>query len=339
MDRDRIIFCIFKYLLFGVGFFFVVCGNSQDLKEIHQKASKAIKREHFTEAIPLLMTLIASDSSDSEVLFNLALAMYNTGDYHGCIKYSTIGIEVDSTYAAHHFRRGVCYSQIPNYPSAIHDYTKAIELDKKSFSYFNRAIARWKSGDPNGGITDFTTALEMKPKDSDALYYRAMCYEEIGDTVRAIADLDNSIALKPKNPDIYDERAYLRFLSHNYSGAKADYLKCIELNPTYVQAHLSLSEISLITGEWLMAYQHASNAVKSSHNTDERAIGLLFKCAANKVMDRDTSSDEVMLNNTLENLEETSWEFDNLQQSLKKQNVSEVKRLYITNLIRTYYKE
>jgi tetratricopeptide (TPR) repeat protein len=339
MENDRIIFNAFKYLVFVVGLFFVVCGNSQDLKEIHQKANKAIKREHFTEAIPLLKALIASDSSDSEMLFNLALAMYNTGDYHGCIKYSTIGIEVDSTYAAHHFRRGICYSQLPDYPSAIHDYTKAIELDKKSFSYFNRAIARWKSGDAIGGITDFTTALEMEPKDNNALFYRAMCYEEIGDTVKAIADLDNSIALKPKDPDIYDERAYLRFISHDYSGAKADYLKCIELNPSYTQAYLSLSEISFITGEWLMAYQHAFNGVKSSSNIDERAIGLLFKCAANKLMDRDTSSDEVMLYNTLENLEEISWEFDDLQQALKKQNVSEAKRLYIAHLISAYDKE
>lgn len=318
-----------------------ICSQTvaQDLKEVHLKANKAIKRGHFNEAIPLLKKLVSNDSSDSETLFNLALAMYNTGDNHGCVKYSTKGIEVDSAYAAHHFRRGVCYSQLADYSSAIRDFTKAIELDKKSFSYFNRAIARWKSGDANGGISDFTAALALEPRDEHGYYYRALCYEQIGDTVKAMADLDKSIALRPKDPDIYDERAYLRILRQNYSGAKADYLKCIELDPTYIQAHLSLSEISLITGEWSVAYQYASHGVKYSSNINERAIALLFKCAANKLMDRDTSVDEAMLHNALNELEETSWTFDDLQQSLKDKNVSEAKRLYIELLIRAYYRE
>jgi tetratricopeptide (TPR) repeat protein len=310
--------------------------NSQDLKELRYRAKKAIRKEHFTEAVPLLKTLVASDSTDSEILFNLALAMYNTGDYHGCVKYSTRGIEVDSTFAAHHFRRGLCYSELEDYLRAIPNYTKSIELDKKSFSYFNRAVARWMTGDVNGGIEDFTTSLAMKPKDENGLYYRALCYEEIGDTLKAMADLDNSIALKPKDADIYDERANLRFLRQNYLGAKADYLKCVELNPKYVQALLSLSEISLITGEWLVAYQHASNAVQYSSDIDERAIALLLKCSANKLMDRNTSADEAMLKDVLGNLEETGWNFDDLQQALKKQNVSEAKRFYIALLIRTY---
>jgi tetratricopeptide (TPR) repeat protein len=313
--------------------------SGQNLKEISRKADKAIKQEHFTEAIPLLKTLVAHDSSSSEILFNLALALYNTGDYHGCVKASTRGIEIDSAYAAHHFRRGVCYANLENYQDAIHDYTRAIELDKKSFSYFNRALARMKSGDVNGGIIDFTTAVEMDPKDEHGFYYRALCYEEIGDTTKAIADLDHSIALKPKDPDIYDERAYLRFLHKNFAGAKADYLKCIELDPAYVPAHLSLAEISLISGEWLAAYQHAFKAVQHSSNTDDRVIGLLFKCAANKLIGKSTSEDEAVLKKALEYHEEASWEFDDLQQSLKQQRVAEDKILYISQLIATYYED
>jgi tetratricopeptide (TPR) repeat protein len=326
-------------MLVVVALFTAICfhSNSQDLKEIRHKADKAIKREQFKEAIPLLKALLARDSSSSEIFFDLALAMYNTEDFSGCVTYSTRGIEVDSTYAAHHFRRGQCYSRLNDYQAAIRDYTKAIELEPKHFSYFNRATARWKSGDANGGIADFTTALDFKPKDADAFYYRALCYEEVGDTIKAMVDLDKSIALKPKDPDIYDERAYNRFLRENYSGAKADYLQCLELDPAYVKAHLSLSEISLIAGEWLAAYQHASNAVLYSSDPDERVVGLLFKCAANKLMDKNTSDDEAVLNSALINLAETSWEFEAWQQALGKQNVSAEKQLYINLLITNYY--
>jgi tetratricopeptide (TPR) repeat protein len=310
--------------------------SSQSLKELNAKSRKAIKGEHFAEAIPFLMKLVANDSSNSETLFNLALAKYNTGDYKGCVKYSTRGIAVDSAYAAHHFRRGVCHAELEDFQSAIRDYNKAIELDKKSFSYFNRAIARWKSGDPNGGITDFTQALALEPKDETAFYYRALIYEEIGDTTAALTDLKKSISLKPNDPDIYYERAHLNFIHRNYAFSKADCAKCIELDPAYILAYLSLSEISLITGDWLVAYQHASSAVSKSNNVDEQAIGLLFKCAANKLMDRSPSSDEAQLNKALKELKETIWKFDHLQQALKQQNISEEKRTYISTLIGRY---
>jgi tetratricopeptide (TPR) repeat protein len=324
-----------------VPLFGILCfqGISQDLKEIRHRAKKAINQEQFVVAIPLLKKLVEVDSSDSEILFNLALAMYSTEDYHGCIKYSTKGIEVEGTYAAHHFRRGICYSKLQDYHKAILDYNKAIELDKKPFTYFNRAIARWKAGDPEGGITDFTTAIELNPKDVYGFYYRALCYLELGDTIKAITDLNNSIALKPKDPDIYDERAYLRFSQKHYQEAKSDYLKCVALDQTYIQGYLSLSEISLMTGNWIAAYQHASNAVQYASDNDERALGLLFKCAASKLIDRNYSDDEALLIKELHNLKETSWDFDELKEALKRQKVIDEKWLYIANLIKRYYQE
>jgi tetratricopeptide (TPR) repeat protein len=313
--------------------------SAQNLRDVERQARKAMKQERFADAIPLLKTLVSHDSSSSEVLFNLALAMDHTGDYHGCVKYSTRGIEVDSSYAAHHFRRGLCYSELENYQAAISDYSRAIELDKKSFSYFNRGLARSKSGDATGAISDFTAGLALEPDDERGLFCRAMCYEEIGDTVKAIADLDKSIALKPNDPDVYEERAYVRFLRKDYGSAKVDYLKCLELDPTHVMAHLSLAEISMISGDWLTAYQYASYAVQHSSDTDDRIVGLLFKCAANKLMDKSTLEDEAILSKTLNNHEEAGWEFGDLQQSLMNQNVSEEKRLYISQLIATYYGE
>ncbi|MBI3218583.1 MAG: hypothetical protein HYZ44_03660 [Bacteroidetes bacterium] len=331
-------FGTFKYLFLLFGIFFISNVTSQDLKEIKKKAEKAIKREQFAEAVPLLKKLVASDSTDSVILFNLALALYHTEDFHGCVKYSTRGIIVDSAYAAHYFRRGVCYWRLIDYQGAILDYTKALELDKKSFSYFNRAIARWKSGDIKGGITDFTASLELKPKDEFAFCYRGMCYREMGDTLKAVIDFDKAIALKPKDPFIYFQRANIRFRMRKYLEAKADYQRLVEMNHSSALGHLSLSEVSIIIGEYAAASQHASNAIKYSSNKDEQAIGLILKCISIKLMDKDTSSDEATLNSILGNFKTEIWRFDVLQKELTRQDISEEKAIYVDKLIRAYHR-
>jgi tetratricopeptide (TPR) repeat protein len=333
-----ITFGIFKYNLLLFGIFFISSVNSQGLKEIKKKADKAIKREQFAEAVPLLKKLVASDSTDSEVIFNLAMALHRTKDFHECIKYSTQGILVDSTYAAHYFRRGVCSAGLGDYQSAILDYTKAIKLDKKSFSYFNRAIARWKSGDINGGIADFTASLELEPKDEFAFCYRAMCYNEIGDTLRATADFNKVIELKPRDVDIYFELANFKFQSHSYTEAKAYYQRCIQMSQSYILGYLSLSEVALILRDYTEASKHASNAIKYTSDKDEQAIGLILNCISKKLMNIDTSSDEATLNNILANFKTEIWRFDVLQNELAKQNISEEKGLYFIKLINSYNK-
>ncbi len=337
MKTSQTILHTFKLLVLILTLFLVVPGSSQDLRKMYRQATKAMKHEQYAEAIPLLKTLVAHDSLNSRHLFYLALAMYETRDYQGCVAYSAKGIHADSTYAAHPFRRGLCHLILQNYAAAIHDLTSSIELDKQSFSYYNRALARWNSDDPDGAIVDFTTALTLNSNDEEAYHGRALCYEEIGDMEKAMTDINKAIALNPRDPEIYDSRAYLKSVIHDYSGAQADHLKSIELDPTYVLAYLNLAEISLINSDWLLAYQHASNGLKYADSEDDRAVALLLRCIANKLLDRDTSSDQAKFEHLAENLEEISWEFDDLQRELKEQNLPAEKMRYIDELIWLYY--
>ncbi len=47
---------------------------------------------------------------------------------------------------------------------------------KKPEDYYNRGIARFKKGENDRALSDFTKAIKMNPRFGMAYYYRAMAY-------------------------------------------------------------------------------------------------------------------------------------------------------------------
>ena len=66
----------------------------------------------------------------------------------------------------------------------------------------NRAIVKFKKGDFDGAIQDYSQVLKINPKDSDAFFNRANVKKEIGDMKgacedwRKAADLRDDVAAK-----------------------------------------------------------------------------------------------------------------------------------------------
>lgn len=61
------------------------------------------------------------------------------------------------------------------YQQIIADYTKTISLDPDFYyAYFNRAYARFLSGDSWGAIDDYSKVITMKPELSDAYYNKGL---------------------------------------------------------------------------------------------------------------------------------------------------------------------
>ncbi len=53
------------------------------------------------------------------------------------------------------------------YEEAVADYTKAIELNPKyGLAYFNRAVARLKTGDRDGSVEDLKSSARLGNKDA-----------------------------------------------------------------------------------------------------------------------------------------------------------------------------
>lgn len=119
-----------------------------------------------------------------------------------------------------------------NYYDAIDLFTKAIQLNPKSFkAFFNRAFTYDKIGLYKEAICDYTSTIDIKPNHSFCYYNRGITYNKLGDYKKSIHDFSKAIELEPNKPEFYFNRACLYKNIKNYQSAIEDYNIVIKLFP------------------------------------------------------------------------------------------------------------
>ena len=118
--------------------------------------------------------------------------------------------------------------------------------------YLNRGIAKYKRGQLDDAIAEYTRAIEENPKDAISYNNRGIARSEKGDFVGAMADYNRTIELDPKGADAYNNRGASREQMEDFKAAFEDYSR---QNPIWLPetSVLSLTEpTSVISKNTLM---------------------------------------------------------------------------------------
>ena len=116
-----------------------------------------------------------------------------------------------------------------DYDGAIADYTKAILLNPKSSeAYSNRGDAKLFKTDYDGALADGNQAIALDPKSAAAYSVRGQAKSAKSDYDGAIADFDQAISLSPSSQYL-THRALAKKSKRDLDGAIADFTKAIEL--------------------------------------------------------------------------------------------------------------
>jgi tetratricopeptide (TPR) repeat protein/predicted aspartyl protease len=108
-----------------------------------------------------------------------------------------------STTAADFSREGAALAARRDFPAAIADFTKAIELEPKDGGHYrDRALARLGNREPMLAMADLDEGLKLKPDDVQALMTRGELLIQRRDLARAQADFDAAIRLAPENHNL-----------------------------------------------------------------------------------------------------------------------------------------
>lgn len=149
--------------------------------------------------------------------------------------------------AAAYNARGIAQGNIDE---ALSDYTKAINLDPKlTNAYFNRALAHKQKGDLDRAIADYSKVIDLEPNDAGAYNGRGNTYGSKGDADRAIADLSRAIDLDPKFALAYTNRGIAMTAKGDLDLAIADFSKSIEFDPKFALAYKCLGEAQSAKGD------------------------------------------------------------------------------------------
>lgn len=98
-----------------------------------------------------------------------------------------------------YINRGIVYIGKNDYPKAIADFTKAIELDPNDASYYIRRGKAYSEKDQHANaVADFSQAIKLKPNDETVYNLRGLSYIGKGDREAAAEDFKKAVQINPK---------------------------------------------------------------------------------------------------------------------------------------------
>ena len=140
---------------------------------------------------------------DYKSLLDNGIFDIQNGKYTDGIEKITKSIELKNDWEIPYFYRGVAYQALEDFDEAILDYTKALQMnDKMTDAYYNRArilLSRKdiENPDVNRAVADLEKAIELDDKFLDALYAMACAQKKLEKYDVAMEYLNKVLELEP----------------------------------------------------------------------------------------------------------------------------------------------
>ena len=187
---------------------------------------------------------------------------YDFEDPIGTRYQAIFSISIDSSDAVAFYNRALAKYKTGDWAGAILDHTSAIQRDPDyADAYFGRALAEYMSEDFTGAIADSTLAIEHDPKNADAYYNRGIAKLHARDFTGAILDQNAALERNPHHAYAYHSRGLAKTNIGDWAGALPDYNSSIQLNPNFAPAYFGRGYAKAALEEYESAVADYSEAL------------------------------------------------------------------------------
>jgi tetratricopeptide (TPR) repeat protein len=126
-------------------------------------------------------------------------------------------------------------------------------------------------------VADFSKAIELDPKSADAYHYRGVAHLQLGEQEQALADLGESLRLNPTDAHVHFNRGVAYSRAGDFDQALADFSEAIRLDPTYAKAYLARSSVYRRMGDEIKAAADRQKAIELDPTLDKPGEGNLVR--------------------------------------------------------------
>lgn len=157
--------------------------------------------------------------TDYKSLLDDGIFDIRNGKFEDAVQKINQSIELKRDWEISYFYRAVAYQALGEFNDALLDYTKAIQLNPRmTDAYYNRAYINLTRKDiPNPDlqktVEDLNKALELDPKFIDALYAMAAAQKKLGNYHTALEYLEKLIQIEP---DAVNAKALKKLILQKY---------------------------------------------------------------------------------------------------------------------------
>jgi tetratricopeptide (TPR) repeat protein len=152
---------------------------------------------------------------------------------------------------------------------AIEDFTKAIQLiPKYSDAYWGRGMARKMKNEYKQASDDLEKSIQLDPNNYEAYISLAEVKYHLTDYTKADYYYSQYLKKYPKDFDTYSDRAHVRMEQLRLKEAIQDYTKAIELNPNkQYQDYLDRGKAKHLIQQYDSANSDFNKAIEISPNS------------------------------------------------------------------------
>lgn len=168
----------------------------------------------------------------AEAALRRGYTVFEAGDYQAAIAQFTAAIEGFSTPNANALaNRALAYIALENYDNARADIAAADAITQTEVITFHAKgkLAEVEKDDLES-VLAYTSAIQIWPENTHALYRRSAAYERMGQNARAVADIERVISLNPTEASAVFDLASLQVRLGNISAAHDSVKRAAELS-------------------------------------------------------------------------------------------------------------
>jgi eukaryotic-like serine/threonine-protein kinase len=205
-------------------------------------------------------------SSADQTLKN-ADALKARGSLEEAVAEYSKAIELDPKSFAAWTSRGEAYRELQQYDKALADFSKAIELEpSNAWVWHERGWTYRETQQYDKALADLNKAIELDPKDLAAWVNRGAAHRALKQYDKALADLTKAIEVEPNHAWPWHERGWAYRESRQYDKAFADLNKAIELNPKDLGAWINRGLAYKELGQYKESLADLTRAVELEPN-------------------------------------------------------------------------
>jgi tetratricopeptide (TPR) repeat protein len=119
------------------------------------------------------------------------------------------------------------------------------EIFMNAMDYVMRGVEYKIKGDHNAAIKEFTSAIELDPKNFDAYAFRGFEYSQLDEWDKAISDYTQAIIINQRDSD-YLSRGGAYFMIEKFKEARDDFETALYINPNNDEAKEAMALLESI---------------------------------------------------------------------------------------------